>query len=536
MAAETPIPNSDSTRPFAVQPVPAPVQLHSPPAADARAPGFASASTLADERFAGHPGEWPAIPGYEIVEELGRGGMGVVYKARELKLNRTVALKTVSFGTHASAGDLTRLRREATAIARLQHPNIVQVFEVGEITGAPYFSMELCSGGTLSQRVRQGSLPVAEAAAIVAALARAVHASHEQGVIHRDLKPSNILLAADGAPKVADFGLAKFMDAADDHTRSGAILGTPNYMAPEQAGGKTRLIGPGTDVYALGAILFELLTGDLPFRAGTTAETIHWILHDDPRAPSQLRADVPADLDAICLKCLQKRWEDRYTTAAQLADDLDRFANGEPVSARRSSMWTYLGRIYERSEYDVYFATWYPLMFAFAAVFLVTHTTVFILKLYQIHPLYGRTLRTISGLVCLAMFVWFRSGRLLPRNQAERHVWSITIGFVTAAVLVPRFSALLVEATFIPLDPLRYFFWSILSGMAFFALGSSFWGRCYLIGMMFFAAALWIQSQPYAAPLVYGGVWTFALICLGVRLRALKRAMDAPETDEGQAT
>jgi serine/threonine-protein kinase len=272
------------------------------------------------------------VPGYEILGELGRGAMGVVYQARQTKLNRLVALKMVLAGGHASEGDLTRFATEAEAIARLQHPNIVQVYEVGAHEGRPYFSLEFCAGGSLDRKLGGTPLPPLEAARLVETLARAMHAAHRAHVIHRDLKPANVLLLADGTPKITDFGLAKKLDEVGQ-TQSGAVMGTPSYMAPEQAGGKKE-IGPAADVYALGAILYECLTGRPPFKAATPLDTILQVLSDEPVPPSQLQSKTPRDLETICLKCLHKEAGKRYATAEALADDLGRFQRGEPIAAR----------------------------------------------------------------------------------------------------------------------------------------------------------------------------------------------------------
>jgi tRNA A-37 threonylcarbamoyl transferase component Bud32 len=274
-----------------------------------------------------------AIPGYEIIGELGRGGMGIVYKARQTKLGRLVALKMILAGSHAGAADLARFQTEAEAIARLRHPNIVQVYEVGEHEDRPYFSLEFCGGGSLAKKLSGTPLPACEAAALVGTLAGAMQAAHEQHVIHRDLKPANVLLAEDGTPKITDFGLAKKLDEAGQ-TQSGAIMGTPSYMAPEQAGGKSADIGRAADVYALGAILYECLTGRPPFKAATPLDTILQVISDDPVPPSQLQSKTPRDLETVCLKCLQKEPPRRYATAAALADDLRRFAEGRPIVAR----------------------------------------------------------------------------------------------------------------------------------------------------------------------------------------------------------
>jgi serine/threonine protein kinase len=279
-----------------------------------------------------------AVPGYELLDELGRGGMGVVYKARQIKLNRTVALKMILAGGHAGRDDLERFRVEAEAVGCLQHPNIVQIHEVGEAEGRPYFSLEFCPGGSLAEKINGTPWPARQAAQFVLTLARAVHAAHEAGIVHRDLKPANVLFAADGSPRISDFGLAKNLRQTSGLTRSGDIVGTPSYMAPEQAGGHNRLIGPGTDVYALGAILYELLTGRPPFRAATPLDTVMQVLQNDVVPPRKLQPQLPRDLETLCLQCLRKEPWRRPASAQELADDLQRFLDGEPIKARRPSL------------------------------------------------------------------------------------------------------------------------------------------------------------------------------------------------------
>ncbi len=281
----------------------------------------------------------PTVPGYEILGVLGRGGMGVVYKARQVKLGRLVALKMVLAGAHAGPAELARFRTEAEAVAQLQHPNIVQIHEVGEHTGLPYFSLEFVEGGSLARRLKGTPLPARQAAQLVAALAGAMHAAHQRGIVHRDLKPGNVLLTADGIPKITDFGLAKRLDAPEGMTQTGAVMGTPSYMAPEQALGKTHEIGPAADIYALGAILYELLTGRPPFRSETPWDTILLAAQGDPVPPSTLQPRVPRDLETICLKCLAREPQKRFATARALADDLGRFLAGEPIQARPVGAW-----------------------------------------------------------------------------------------------------------------------------------------------------------------------------------------------------
>jgi WD40 repeat protein len=275
-----------------------------------------------------------APPGYELLGELGRGGMGVVYQARQQGLNRVVALKMILSADHAGADEVARFRTEAEAIARLQHSNIVQIFEIGEHDGKPFFSLEFCGGGSLASKLGAAPPTPREAAELVEKLALAMEAAHDADVIHRDLKPANVLLSADGTPKITDFGLAKKLDLADGRTRTGAVMGTPSYMAPEQAEGR-KDIGPAADIYGLGAILYELLTGEPPFRASTVLDTLLKVIGTEPVAPRLLAPKVPRDLKTICLKCLRKDPAHRYASAADLAADLRLFFDGRAIRARR---------------------------------------------------------------------------------------------------------------------------------------------------------------------------------------------------------
>jgi eukaryotic-like serine/threonine-protein kinase len=314
--------------------------------------------------FAAAPAAPGAVPGYEILGELGRGGMGVVYKARQTSLKRFVALKMVLAGRHADPEQRARFRAEAEAAARLQHPNIVQVYEIGEHDGRPFFSMEFVEGTSLDRHLAGSLLQPGPAATLVAQLADAIHYAHQRGIVHRDLKPANVLLqknlTAEDAeerrgntespsslrlsapsavsslvPKITDFGLAKQLDRDTKNTQSGSILGTPSYMAPEQAGGNPKDVGPATDVYALGAILYEMLTGRPPFEGENVLATLDQVRWRPPVPPRQLQPQVPRDLEAICLKCLEKDPARRYPTAQTVADALRRFLDGQPPEVRR---------------------------------------------------------------------------------------------------------------------------------------------------------------------------------------------------------
>ncbi len=312
-----------------------------------------------EREVATQPGAPPEFPGYQLLEVLGRGGMGVVYKARQTSLNRVVALKVLPAGAYVGSQVAARFRIESEAAARLQHPNIVQVYEAGECGGVPFYAMEYVAGRSLAQVLRDGPLPPREAAVCLEQLARAVHYAHDQGVVHRDLKPANIMMAACGfaesarpqaaVPKIADFGLAKALDAGAELTVTGQVLGTPSYMAPEQVGGAAQ-VGPASDLYSLGAVLYATLTGRPPFRGQTLYAVLAQIGEAEPVPPRRLNPAVPRDLETICLKCLQKEPRRRYATAQDLADDLRRWLKGEAICGRPSGPIERAGRWARRNR------------------------------------------------------------------------------------------------------------------------------------------------------------------------------------------
>jgi serine/threonine protein kinase len=497
------------------------------------------------------PQQW--LGEFELLEEIGRGGMGVVYRARQKKLDRVVALKMILSGRLANAEDLLRFRTEAEAAARLQHPNIVAVYEFDEVDGNHYFTMEFIQGQSLAQLLAAGPLPSKTAARYVRQIARAMHYAHEQGILHRDMKPSNILIDAHDEVHITDFGLAKRMNTSPtadkrgrgEATRTGALLGTPSYMAPEQASGKTRELGAACDIYGIGAVLYELLTGRPPFKADSPLETILQVLHTDPVPPCLLNPHVDTDLETICLKCLQKDPRHRYLSAEELADDLQRYQEGNAISARSSNIIDRLTRTLERSHLDSAFHTWSTMLLIMAGVVFVEHMVVFIMLQTGMPRWLIQGTRCTQFVLLGAVFWYNRGARMLPTSAAERELWTIWIGYflaygsslITAHTL--SLGGVIQPGLYAPANHyeelLVYPFSSVLSGLAFFSMGSNYWGRCYAIGVGFFIIAMLMPLHPEWSPLEFGVLWTVALASLGQHLRRLAEQAKAEASQWGKS-
>ncbi len=444
---------------------------------------------------------------------------------RQLSLNRVVALKMILAGSQATSEDLARFKAEAEAVAQLQHPHIIQIYEVGQHEDRPFFSLEFCSGGSLADRLNGTPLAAEESARLVAVLARAVQTAHEHGIVHRDLKPANVLLTADGQAKLTDFGLAKKLDADHGQTRSGTILGTPSYMAPEQAGGQVRQIGPACDIYALGAILYECLTGRPPFKASTPLDTVLQVLECKPAPLTLLNPKTPRDLETICLKCLEKDPRRRYSSAGQLANDLERFLRGEAISIRSYNVLDMIARSLEHSGYIAQFASWGNLLLAFAGLVAVCQTISAVLIFSRV-PALGTWLTSIHAVQFAVMvgLLWYNRPRgLIPTNTAERQLLTLWAGYIVACGMNSLVNRMLATPDH-PHDPAAlYPRFAILAGLAFLVLGSSYWGVCHVFGLAFFLVSILMPLWLELAPLEFGGLWTVILVLIGLHLRRLGR-------------
>ena len=376
---------------------------------------------------------------YEILGELGRGGMGIVYRAKQLSLDRIVALKMILHGDNATNSDVARFRAEAESAAQLHHPNIVNVYEVGEFDGRQFFSMKLIEGTTLAKRLLDGPLPSRLAAEMLAPICRAIADAHRRGVLHRDLKPSNILIDAEGRTYVTDFGLAKRLhsdevsgiDGQNHLTMTGAILGTPSYMAPEQAAGRAGQVSEATDIYALGAILYAMMTARPPFQAASAVDTILMVREQDPLPPRMLNPKVDADLEMICLKCLQKPADLRYETADALANDLEAYLQSEPVSARSSQFTKIISLAFRETHHAAVLENWGVLWMWHSLVVLLLCLITNWMHLQGVQSRWPYATMWMVGTSTWAFIFWELRRRSGPITFVERqiaHVWAGSVG------------------------------------------------------------------------------------------------------------
>jgi serine/threonine-protein kinase len=458
---------------------------------------------------------------YELLEELGRGGMGIVYKARQKSLNRLVALKMLLHGEMARAEDRARIHAEARAAALLKHPNIVAVHDVGECGGRDFFTMPYIEGRTLTQLLAEGPIPPREAARLIAMVAHAVEHAHQQGIIHRDLKPGNILLVSDEmasddwsqvkpltshhaplTPMVMDFGLAKRMEIAgeaDRLTHSGAILGTPSFMPPEQAASNRGAIGPASDIYSLGAILYDLLTGHPPFQAANRMDVLFMVLEQDPVPPRLLNPKVDRDLELICLKCLQKSPDMRYPSAAALARDLEAYLLGEPLSIRPQELRDLIGRFFRPTHHLTILENWGSLWMAHSLFTLLLCVITWVFQQWPIHQRWPYLTLWVAGLLIWGMIFWQLRRRIGPVTFVERqiaHIWASGV----AGSFGILFLEMLWRRPVLELAPLL----AVVAGMVFLSKAGILSGLFYLaVGALFMAACLML-FLPDVAMLIYG--------------------------------
>ena len=438
---------------------------------------------------------------YELVEELGRGGMGVVYRGRQTSLDRTVAIKMISRGRLASDEDQARFRAEAEAAAGLDHAGIVPVYEVGEHAGQPYFSMKYIAGETLSARLADGPLAPREAARLLSKVARAIEFAHDCGLLHRDLKPANILIDAAGEPHVTDFGLAKRTEGDASLTASGAILGTPMYMAPEQAAGTRGELSAATDVYSLGSVLYQMLTGRPPFQAATPVDTILLLLEQDPPPPHVVNPKVDRDLEMIALRCLQKPPELRYASAAALADDLDRYLRSEPVSARSAGFMDVMARVFRETHHAPILENWGLLWMWHSFVLLVLCLVTNVMQAQGVTSAPPYVALWSCGLLIWSPIFWALRHRAGPVTFVERqiaHVWGGSIVAIIGLFVVE----MMLDLDVLQLSPVL----GLISGMVFTVKAGILSGQFYVQAVALYASSIAIAVWPAYGPAIFGVV------------------------------
>lgn len=464
------------------------------------------------EQFASLCGQ--EIGSYQIESEIARGGMGVVYRARQTGLDRPVAVKLISNGVLASDEERKRFRIEAESAAQLDHPGIISIHEIGTWNGHEYFSMTLVDGPTLQQAVEEQSLDDKQAAEIVRDIARAVAYAHRAGIVHRDLKPENILINQDGCPLVTDFGLAKWNRGGTMLTRTGQVLGTPNYMSPEQASGQAEA-GHRSDVYSMGAILYALITGVPPHEGTNPAEVMRSVLQDEPSLPRRFRPQLSRDLETICLKAIRYEPECRYQSADELADDLDRYLCGETITAAGSGLIERVAREIGRDQHQDHFQRWHGTLVLLGLIIFLTHVLIFVLSEMNFPPHIAFWIPRLTMFTLIIGTIYrARDGSLSPRSIAERPVWSIWLGYLSALAVI---NLLLVIYKINPvlLFPLA----SALSGFAFVAMAGHIWGGSALAGFGFFLVAMLMPLNLRFAPLLFGAMYLISIVAISQHYR-----------------
>ncbi len=464
--------------------------------------------------------------GYQLLEELGQGGMGIVFRAREQARGRIVALKRLIHGTGSSVQDVERFRVEIQAAGHLAHPHIVPIFQVGEIEGQPFFTMQYIEGTTLARKLVEGPMPGLEAARLLVPVCRAIHYAHDRGILHRDLKPSNVLIDGQGHPFVTDFGLAKRLDVRGDRTLtpSGALVGTPGYMAPEQAAGALRRgpLGPACDVYSLGAVLYHMLVGRPPFQAASPVETLMQVLEQDPVPPRALNPSVSPDLEMITLRSLQKQPEMRYTSACALADDLEAFLRDEPVSARSTSLRALAARLMGETHHARVLENWGQLWIYHSIALLVFFGATNWLALAGVRARWPYVLIFTVGLGTWAALFWAMRRRGGPISFVERqlaHVWGSGIVAINLVFLVEWLLGLPVLSLITMI--------AVTNGMLFMVKGGILSGAYYLQAVAVFLAIPLMVWLPRFAPLIFGVIAAACFFVTGWKYK-LRRQRSAP--------
>jgi serine/threonine-protein kinase len=451
---------------------------------------------------------------FELLEELGSGGMGVVYKARQRSPERLVALKLALAGKLATADERARFAAEAKMAARLNHTGIVQIYDVGEYEGQIFFSMQFIDGTTLSRRVVEGPLPPREAARIMAAVGRAVQHAHDNGVVHRDIKPSNVILDCDGNPHVTDFGLARRVEGGESLTRTGAIVGTPSYMAPEQAEGKKAT--PSCDVYSLGAVLYHLLTGKPPFQAASMLDTLLLVREQDLVEPRRLNPKVDRDLEWICLKALEKRPEDRYSSAGQLAEHLEAFLQGETPPVWPSNMSYFIHRMLRPTMHAPVLENWGALWMWHSLMAMFQCTLTAVLAWRNVESRWPYMMIWGVGLLVWAGIFWAlrrRAGPVLFIERQIAHVWGAAI----VATITVFFVEMMLDQPVLRLSPIL----AILAGTVFMVKAGMLSGEFYFAAVASFLTAvpmaLLMPNHAAIAILIFGVVTSGSFFLHGLR-------------------